>query len=181
MRAATVWDEEGNLCSTLVPQQQRWRRHFTNILNIQSQFDETELRKARQRPLHPHMADPPSAKELKKVIEKMKNGKIGGSSGILPEMVQAASCESEFLDVLLDLVDEVWKNKVPQNGQMLCWFQYQRRESSLGVINGGVSSVGCRGEGGCESIYYKRGYKNWLRMSYLNHSVVSRRDGAVWI
>ena len=36
-------------------------------------------------------------------------------SGILPEMIKAASCTDEFLDVLLDLVQEVWSggNDVP--------------------------------------------------------------------
>ena len=39
-RLATVVDEEGNACTTVEAQQQRWRRHFTKILNIQSQFNE---------------------------------------------------------------------------------------------------------------------------------------------
>lgn len=104
LRSATVRDEDGNLCSTPELQQQRWRRHFTKILNIQSQFDAEELESARQRPLRPHMADVPSREELEEAIGKLKNGKAGGSSGILPEMVKAASCEDEFLDVLLDLV-----------------------------------------------------------------------------
>ena len=43
----TVVDEEGNPCTTVEAQQQRWRRHFTKILNIQSQFNEAEIRKAR--------------------------------------------------------------------------------------------------------------------------------------
>ena len=49
-RLTTVVDEKGNPCTT-VEAQQRWRRHFTKILNIQSQFNEAEIRKARQRPV----------------------------------------------------------------------------------------------------------------------------------
>ena len=34
-------------------------------------------------------------------IWNIKNGKAGGSSGILPEMLKPASCEDEFFDVLM--------------------------------------------------------------------------------
>ena len=34
-------------------------------------------------------------------VGKLKNGKAGGESGILPEMVKAACCEPEFLDRLV--------------------------------------------------------------------------------
>jgi hypothetical protein len=49
-------DEEGNPCTTVEAQQQRWRRHFTKILNTQSQFNEAEIKKARQRPVR-HQLD----------------------------------------------------------------------------------------------------------------------------
>ena len=50
-RLTTVVDEEGNSCTTVGAQQQWWKRHFTNILNIQSQFNEAEIKQARQRQL----------------------------------------------------------------------------------------------------------------------------------
>ena len=43
VRTAVVRDEDGNDCPTVEAQQERWRRHFTNILNIQSDFDTEEL------------------------------------------------------------------------------------------------------------------------------------------
>ena len=46
--------------------------------------------------------------------EKLKNGKAGGELGILPEMVKAACCEPEFLDRLVRLVQDVWREgRVP--------------------------------------------------------------------
>ena len=115
-RLATVVDDEGNPCSTLVAQQQQWRRHFTKILNIQSQFDETEIMRARQRPVRHHLAEAPTMDELTDAIGKLKNGKAGGASGILPEMVKAACSEEEFLDLLLDLVQTAWKeSEVPKD------------------------------------------------------------------
>ena len=46
------------------------------------------------------MADPPTTEELEAAVSAMKNGKMGVQSGILPEMVKAASCEDHFLDML---------------------------------------------------------------------------------
>ena len=41
-RLATVINEEGKPCTTVVAQQQQWRKHFTKILNIQSQFSSSQ-------------------------------------------------------------------------------------------------------------------------------------------
>ena len=46
-RLGTVVGEEGNPCTKVEAQQQHWRRHFTEIVNIQSQFNEAEVKKAR--------------------------------------------------------------------------------------------------------------------------------------
>ena len=54
--------------------------------------------------------------ELIEAIGKLKNGKAGGVSGILPEMVKAAWCGSDFLELLLDLVQSTWeKCEVPKD------------------------------------------------------------------
>ena len=114
VKCACVRDEEGNMCNTPKEQQERWRRHFAKVLNIQSQFDEQEIRKARQRPTRQSLDDPPTADELLSAIGKLKPGKAAGQSGILPEMVQAASEDCVFFDLLMDLVHTVWKEgKVP--------------------------------------------------------------------
>ena len=84
-------------------QQQHWRRHFTSILNIQSQFNEAEIKKARQRPVRHQLAEVPTLGKLTDAIGKLKNGKAGGASGI-PEMVKAVCCEDDFLELLLNLV-----------------------------------------------------------------------------
>ena len=58
----------------------------------------------------------PSSEELKEAISKIKNGKAGGSSGILPEMVKVACQDPDFLDLLLDLVHTAWREKcVPKD------------------------------------------------------------------
>ena len=102
-------DEDGNTCTTAKAQQERWRRHFTKILNIQSGFDVEESRKVRQRLPRPEMAEVPSEEELMSAVGKMRNGKAGGESGILSEMVKAACCDEEFLSKLLELVKDIWE------------------------------------------------------------------------
>ena len=87
VRVAAVKDEEGNPCRTSEEQQQRWRRHLHRILNVQSLFDETQLENARQRPIRQHMDHLPSREEVERAVRKLKHGKAGGNSGILPEMV----------------------------------------------------------------------------------------------
>ncbi len=49
--------------------------------------------------------------ELKDALSKLKNGKAGGSSNILPEMVKAACEEVRFRKMLLDLVHAVWEER----------------------------------------------------------------------
>ena len=57
----------------------------------------------------------PTLEELTSAVNKLKNGKAGGSSNILPEMVKAACEEVSFLTRLLDLVHTVWEErKMPQ-------------------------------------------------------------------
>ena len=116
VRAVAVKDEDGNGCTTTEAQQERWKRHFSKVLNIQSQFDVEEFRKARQRPTRSKMAEVPSEKELLSAVGKIKNGKSSGESGILPEMIKAACCE-EFLSKLLELVKDVLEGGCTRGGR----------------------------------------------------------------
>ena len=45
IRVITVNDEDGNPCVTRGEKQDRWRRHFTSVINIRSHFDESVLLK----------------------------------------------------------------------------------------------------------------------------------------
>ena len=115
-RTVAVRDETGAVCDTPKVQQQRWRRHFCQILNLQSEFDVEELTKVRQRQVHTDMAEPPSEEELESALGKLKNGRAGGESGILPEMLKAACEGKEVLELLLELAKDVWRErKVPSD------------------------------------------------------------------
>ena len=53
------------------------------------------------------MADLPTMDELLYAVSKLKSGKAGGSSGVLPEMLKASCCDAEFRLHLLDLLHSV--------------------------------------------------------------------------
>ena len=95
-RSATIRDEDGASCCTTEAQNERWIRHFSNILNVQSEFSLEELERVEQRPLRPELAELPTEEELMEAIEKLKNGKAGGESGVLPELVKVACIGDEF-------------------------------------------------------------------------------------
>ena len=42
VRSKAVKDENGIACTSPKAQHQRWRQHFSKVLNLQSQFDESE-------------------------------------------------------------------------------------------------------------------------------------------
>lgn len=76
-------DENGKSCNIPELQQQRWRRHYSNVLNLQSEFYVEELERVRQGPMRPEMGDPSSTEELQNALGKLKCGKA---------MLKAACC-----------------------------------------------------------------------------------------
>ena len=115
-RSTVVRNNDGTLCATPEAQHKCWRQHFSSILNICSHFSLTELGKVKQRPVEMDMADPPSMEELMQAVKKIKAGKAGGKSGILPEMLKASCCKARFRHILLDLVQSAWRERrVPQD------------------------------------------------------------------
>ena len=139
MRSLIIKYENGNPCTLLQEQQQRWR-HFTGVLNIHGQYDNEELEKVKQRPLRPEIAKLPSKEEIEKAVGKLKNTKAGGSSNILPEMVKAACCEDDFLDMLLDLVHTAWneESQVPKEWTDAVLIPIPKKGTSQSVTTGKV-------------------------------------------
>ena len=67
------------LCESASAQHQRLRRHFTNVLNSRSQFDEEELDKVEQREVCEFLGVKPTPGEVRQALAKLKNGKAAGS------------------------------------------------------------------------------------------------------
>jgi len=76
------------------------------VLNLQSEFATDELELVRQRPVRTEMAQLPTEEELESAIEKLRSGKAGGESGILPEMLKAVCYEEAFMSSLVKLVED---------------------------------------------------------------------------
>ena len=58
-------------------------------------------------PIHRELDDPPTCEELRMALSKLKKGKAGGKSGILPELLVCGG--TEMHDRLLKLMQEVWE------------------------------------------------------------------------
>ena len=79
-KVITINDESGEPCSTPASQQQCWRRHFTKVLNMRSQYQPVEMEKVRQREVDEDLGKTPSSAEVAKALGTLKNGKALGSS-----------------------------------------------------------------------------------------------------
>ena len=126
--SVSIKEENGNPCTTPSAKQQRWRRNFTRVLNVQSQLDPEEMEKVRQRPLRSDLAQKPSLRELTKALGKLKNRKAGGSSNILPEMVNVTMWGSEVCLILPALYG--MRAKSQGSGPMPAWSPSLRRAYS---------------------------------------------------
>ena len=84
-RMVATCDENGEPYSPTAEQHQRWRRHFTKVLNMRSQFDGAELAEVRQRETDADLGTVPTSSKVAKALGKLKNEKAPGSSNILPE------------------------------------------------------------------------------------------------
>ena len=111
MTVSAIHDEDNNPCNSPEAQKQRWRQHFSSLLNRQSNFDSTELEIVIQRPEKHELAHPPTVDELCAALKSLKCGKAAGASNIHPEMLKAACRNPEFRELVLNLLHEVWKEQ----------------------------------------------------------------------
>ena len=178
-------------------QHQRWRQHFTKVLNIvsefdQSEFDPSELDQVRERVVGGILASVLSASDVRRalsklkngsdvrrVLSKLKNGKTAGSSGILPEMLKVGRKYGDFVEMLMDLLSEVWQvRQVPQEWVDAILVPIPKKGSLRTLLRQleGDSSVGCSGQIGCRAAC--RLLRRW---SCRNLSVASGNDVAAQI
>ena len=110
-----IYDEDRNPCITANDQQGHWRRHFTSVLNIRSGYDDSEVHNIRHRCVDGSLGQVPTLQEVAGAVSKLKNVKAPGSSNILPEMLKVGCKDEEFINMIVDLLSSVWKErKVPK-------------------------------------------------------------------
>ena len=109
-----IRDLDGKLCTGYDDTLQRWHQHFHGVLNVRSSYDVGVMNAVSDEyPVRSELADPPTEEEVMEAMGKLKLGKAGGKSGILPEMVRG--CGGELMDYILDMFHTVWmEQRVPQ-------------------------------------------------------------------
>ena len=75
-----VKDETGELCKIQADCHNRWKRHFRQVLNIDSEFDMTTVEFVQQRPLRADLDSPLTTEELDEALHALKCGKVGGEN-----------------------------------------------------------------------------------------------------
>jgi len=107
-RSIRLRKPDGNL--TMGPEElkQVWYEHFSRVLNVTSQCSQDLIDSMPSWEIMDCLDDPPTFDELVAAIEKMKWGKAGGRTGILPELILCGGPELQHR--LLVLMREVWKS-----------------------------------------------------------------------
>ena len=62
----------------------QWRRHFDRALKAVRAFNMDAVDSARQQTVRSDMDEPPSLEELETALAALKNGKVGGKNGLIP-------------------------------------------------------------------------------------------------
>ena len=169
----TINNEDGN---PLSDEQQRWRRHLSTVLNVQSQFEREELEKVRQRPLRLDLARKPSTGELTTALGKLKSSKAAGSSNILPEVIKTACGSEEFTALLLNLTHTVWEERqVPREWADAILVPIPKKGNLRNCDNWrGIALLDVVGK-----VVARRGCNRWLKRNCLNPNVGSAKAEAV--
>ena len=105
-RPSVVLKEDGVLTADLDEVKSRWRKHFTRLLNIPSSCQEETITDMPSQPTCWDLDVPPTMEELDIALDRIKEGKAGGKTEILPEMILAG--DKELWSRLHQLAVEVW-------------------------------------------------------------------------
>ena len=104
----------GELCQGVKELSERWREHFIKVLNVETDFDEATVRELDASNIREDLDRYPEYEEIKKAISRLKRGKAGGESGILPELVLDGG--QALHSKLKDLMFLVWESeRVPSD------------------------------------------------------------------
>ena len=103
-RTALIEDEESVPCRIKEAQQQWWRKHFSKVLNLRSQFEEEVLGGSVTKGNEWEHSWKAFERKVKMALGKLKNGKAAGYSNILPEMLKAGARNKDFVSMLMELI-----------------------------------------------------------------------------
>ena len=75
-RVVTIHVENNIPCVSTASQYQRWRHHFTKVLNVASQYDESELDLVRHREIDHSLMHLPCEHDVQLALSQVKSGKV---------------------------------------------------------------------------------------------------------
>ena len=108
-RSSHVRKPGGKLPSEPEETRMMWYDHFSRILNRRTEYNQLFIDEMESIPPYFKLDEPPSYDELVKALSKLKQGKAGGRTGILPELLLLGGCE--LWDRLLLVMEDVWVEK----------------------------------------------------------------------
>lgn len=82
-----IRDKGGNLLTTQEDIKERWVEHFSELLNMTTDIDETVLDELSELPINESLDQPITEKEIDTALKNTKLGKSPGPDGILPEIL----------------------------------------------------------------------------------------------
>ena len=82
-----VRSKSGELLTTKNEIKERWVEHFSELLNNETETDDSVLNEIDQRPIDNSLDDPITEEEVDNAIKRSKLGKSPGPDGIIPETI----------------------------------------------------------------------------------------------
>ena len=107
-RPTAMWKENGEVTRSPEEVKQRWHDHFNDVLNVPSQCRQETIDEIPSHPTEWELDDPPTCEELTVALSKLKRGKAGGKTGIMPQLIVHCT-GAELTDRLLQLTQCVWQ------------------------------------------------------------------------
>ena len=107
-RPSAVVKENGDLTQGREEVTARWHQHFMKILNIRSEYRDEVISAMPMLSPNLDLDLPPTEEELLQALSKLKKGKAGGKSGLLPELITFGG--TDLWDRVLEVIKQVWED-----------------------------------------------------------------------
>ena len=107
-----IKDSNGNILHTEREQAERWKEHFSSVLNREDPEVIVTVEVGQQQELDIDISDI-TKEEIRRAIKKLKNNKAAGTDNIQAEMMKES--EDISVDVLYTLFNRIWdEGSVPE-------------------------------------------------------------------
>ena len=93
--------------------QERWREHYSELLNRHSEVDESILELIQQFPVKDFLDVAPDQEEVNKAIAQINNGKSPGMDGIPVEVLKYGG--DRLREMVFEVISHVWVSSAPQD------------------------------------------------------------------